>query len=357
VYKIILEEIGSLHDAFREGLDRVSARCGKERPVLIPSCDEAVEVLVHDRAQLESRFRILLPDDATIEILMDKWVFDRAVREKGLLAPRTWLLADPGPPDDHPRVLKPRRRYSRSGALLEPARMVARHRDLAELSSELKGDPDEYIVQELIPGGDDRVEFYGAFWKAGSPVAEFTGAKIRQFPPRSGSTACARLTDDREVLELSRRLLKSLKYEGCVDVEFKRGLDGARYVIEVNARPGLWHTLGELAGVSLPLVAAEVAYGDTPRVTARPRVGKRWIYLERDLRTILERRRSGEGSISEFLLGLPRVRRFAVLSLTDPAPFFRRFARLVLRRLRRRSDGGIPGASKRGEPQGSADSR
>jgi len=329
--KLIIDQ-ADIRTAFREGLSRIARRGGPARPVLLPSNDEAVEVLHEDREELRRHFRILVPPADAVERLMDKLSFDRTAREAGLATPRTWLLTDDDLPTEGPWMLKPRRRYGQAGVRLDVPRRIDGPDELARVTPGLIGRPDEYVLQEMVPGDDDRLEFYGACWKAGRPVAEFTGAKIRQYPRGSGSTACAELTDGGRVLELSRLLLERFGYEGCVDVEFKTGNDGRHYIIEVNARTALWHVMGQLAGVSLPLAAFAAATGQPFNRRPVRRVGKRWVYLERDLRAVRDRRRSGEADWKRFVAELPLVRRFAVFSVTDPAPFVGSVQRIARRR-------------------------
>lgn len=333
--KVISADAGDIFDAYRRGLGIIAAREPGRRPVVVPSNDEAVELLDAEREELSRHFRPCVPPPGVVERLTDKWLFDRSGREAGLETPRTWLLSEPEGVPDGELMLKPRRRYGRSGTRLEPPTLVTGRAGLERVSAGLLGEPDEYVVQEMVPGDDDRVEFYGACWREGAPFVEFTGAKIRQYPRRSGSTACARLTESETVRDLSRRLLGSLSYEGCCDVEFKRAPDGTHRLIEVNARPALWHLLGELAGVSLPVSACLAAEGAAPPRLPRPRVGKRWVYLEREIRAIRDRRRAGDAAWTELIGGLLRTRRFAVLSLSDPRPFLSGAGRLLRGRLRR----------------------
>jgi predicted ATP-grasp superfamily ATP-dependent carboligase len=334
---VIIPEVKDVRAAYREGLRRIAEAERPARPVIIPADDGAVEVLHEDRARLVEDFRLLVAPAPTIDMLMDKWEFDREMRRLGLAAPTTWLLSEPLPDTDRPLVVKPRSRFSRRGDRLERPTLVSGTSGLQEMLPRLRGESDEYVAQAMIPGADDRIEFYGACWKDGKPYAEFTGRKIRQCPRGSGSTACGQLTESGTVRGLSRKLLEELAYEGCVDVEFKRGPDEVYYVIEVNARPGLWHTLGELAGVSLPLAACAAASGQAPGPIGRARVGRRWIYIDRDLRSIREGKRRGEGGWLRFLGGLVHVRRFAVLSVTDPVPFLDWIRLRFTTRFRRRS--------------------
>ena len=335
--KVILTHHADIRDAYREALQQLARRPWPRAPLLLPSNDEAVEVLHADRERLSASFRLLVPPAATVERLSDKLAFDRAARDAGIDAPRTWLLSDEDRPRNGDWVLKPRRRYSRSGVRLEAPRLLRSANAPDGWIDRLRGEPDEYVLQERIEGDDDRLEFYGACWQDGRPVAEFTGAKLRQYPRGSGSTSCARLTRGTEIRELSRRLLEQLDYEGCADVEFKRAADGRYHVIEVNARTALWHVLGELAGISLPLVACDVASGRPFQPELPARIGSKWIYLERDLRAARDRSRAGDPGWSRFWRDLAGVRRCAVLSLRDPVPFLTSVVRIVARRSERRN--------------------
>jgi predicted ATP-grasp superfamily ATP-dependent carboligase len=332
--KVFVEEAPDVFSAYREGLRRVAREEG-DSPVVLPSNDEAVDVLHEEREGLGRSFRFVIAPGEAVERLTDKLAFFETAEGLGLAPPRTWLLSSLPEGLEEPLVLKPRRRYGGGGARLEPPRFVDGPRELEEARRELVGRDEDYVVQERVPGGDGRLEIYGAYWSRGSPVAEFTGTKIHQYPPGYGSTACAVLTEDGEVRELARRLLSRLRFHGCVDVEFKRDDGGCLRVIEVNPRTALWHRLGELAGVSLPLIAYRAETGAPLPPPSRRRVGRCWMYLERELRTLRGRPREEGGGWRGLVRLLPRVRRFALLSLEDPRPFLSSAARPLRARWRR----------------------
>jgi ATP-grasp in the biosynthetic pathway with Ter operon len=59
-----------------------------------------------------------------------------------------------------------------------------------------------------------------------------------------------------EVEELAYRLLKSLKYTGVIEVEFKHDrCDGQYKLLDINGRFWNWVGLGALAGVDFPYLA------------------------------------------------------------------------------------------------------
>ena len=62
-----------------------------------------------------------------------------------------------------------------------------------------------FVVQTRISGPETCIDSYHVYVDAGGSVAgEFTGRKIRTYPPRYGYSTAVEITDDPEVRELGR---------------------------------------------------------------------------------------------------------------------------------------------------------
>jgi predicted ATP-grasp superfamily ATP-dependent carboligase len=253
-------------------------------PILYYDGDFELLFVSRFREQLRERFRFVVPARDLVEDLVDKVRFSRLAAAHDLPVPATRVLSTTTPPPEldlgFPVIVK---QATRDGHLWDPlaaAKVVeiqaqdelrARWPRFAALGAEL-------IAQELIPGAETGVESYHAYVdEHGRVRGEFTGKKIRTYPPAYGYSTALTTTDARDVAELGRDLSARLGLRGVAKFDFKRGPDGALHLLEINPRFNLWHHVGAKAGVNLPWLV----YGDltgAPTSAAGPaRAGVRWI--------------------------------------------------------------------------------
>ena len=89
-----------------------------------------------------------------------------------------------------------------------------------------------YVLQQWIPGEDGDVLFcLLAFGPGGELLETFTGRKLWQWPPLTGSTAICTSHECREIEELSQRILRAAGYRGLGSVEFKLNPDTMEYLV------------------------------------------------------------------------------------------------------------------------------
>jgi predicted ATP-grasp superfamily ATP-dependent carboligase len=66
----------------------------------------------------------------------------------------------------------------------------------------------EFVVQELVQGPESAIESYHAYVDAAGAIAgEFTGRKIRTFPPHYGYSTAVEIVDLPDVARLGREVL------------------------------------------------------------------------------------------------------------------------------------------------------
>jgi predicted ATP-grasp superfamily ATP-dependent carboligase len=240
-------------------------------------------------------------------------------------------------------------------AILKPSRRDARWRARHSVKLYEIGAPDELfrrwdalprdhgpmLLQECIPGPDTQLVFSLTYLtRAGEPLAMFTGRKLRQFPPRFGTSSMAESRWDPEVAELSLTILSALGYVGYASVEFKRDpRDGQLRIIEVTGRTWYPHGLATRCGINLPWLA----YRDCLDLPVERPLGfpsaVKWIDEDRDLRSALAYRRRGELTLAGWLASYRGRRTYARAAWDDPAPFLhtvRRWASAALQAVARR---------------------
>src|SRR6266568_1238341 len=201
----------------------------REPPVLFYEEDRDLLLLSRHRERLRRHFRFVMPEAALVEKLVDKCRFQA-------LAQRLAAAAVP------------------------------------------------VLLQQLIPGPETRVESYHVYVdERGETVADFTGRKIRTWPPAYGDSTALVITDAPDVAALGRDVVGRLGLRGVAKLDFKRAPDGRLYLLEINPRFTLWHHLGARAGVNIPaLVYADLVGLPRPRV-AQARAGVRWCRPWRDV--------------------------------------------------------------------------
>ena len=120
--------------------------------------------------------------------------------------------------------------------------------------------------------------------------------------------------------ECARRVLAALRFDGLVEIEFKRDpRDGELKLLDINPRVWGWHTLGRRAGVDFPYLLWRMVGGETiSELQGRP--GVRWVRALTDVPQAIGAIRAGRLSILEYLWSLRGPIEFAVLAADDPLP-------------------------------------
>jgi D-aspartate ligase len=286
-------------DPWRDGEQLVEhllrfAKTQPERPVLYYDGDGSLLLVSRYRARLQDAFRFVVPESELVEQLTDKARFQPLAERVGLPVPRSVVLrtrdssAPTGIDLRFPLVLKPRARPMARWRPLGGSAKAVRVETAAvleELWPQVAQLGVDVLAQELVPGPETRVESYHAYVDGqGEIVGEFTGRKIRTYPPECGYSTAVVVTTADDVAEVGRDVLRRLEFQGVAKCDFKRGPDGRLHLLEINARFNLWHHPGAKAGVNLPaLVYADLV--GLPRHSRGPaRPGVRWCMLSDDAR-------------------------------------------------------------------------
>ena len=121
-------------------------------------------------------------------------------------------------------------------------------------------------------------------------------------------------------------------------MDFKRDPSSAFHLLEINARFNLWHRLGAVSGVNLPMIAyCDLAGIEGPAGESTYTTDIRWLALANDLRSFLRSYRPhGELGWLDWIGSLRGRMIYDVFQWDDPVPFLSeqyRYARAVVRRL------------------------
>jgi predicted ATP-grasp superfamily ATP-dependent carboligase len=298
-----------------------------DKPVLFYQSDEFALFVGRHRGDLASAYRLLIPDQALLEDLIDKLRFRALAARLALPVPASRLF-DPlreGMRDNQlpfPLLIKPPSRDARWAAL-EPAGKAIRvddARDLKALLPRLVDYGGTVLLQQIIPGPETRIESYHCYVdERGEVAAEFTGSKIRTRPVEFGRTTAATITDTDDVRRLGREIVSRLRFRGGVaKLDFKRDPDGRLWLLEVNPRYTLWQHPAARAGVNIPaLVWADLT--GQPRPSVGPvRTGVSWCSS-----WDLQAARQWGVPLTEWVPWAVRCEARSMMSLDDPLPLLR----------------------------------
>ncbi len=332
-------------------------------PVLFTQGDHDLLAISRARSELGGCFRFSLPPEALVEDLVDKLRFAALAKRLDLPVPVTrslWrdgsLAAQTSDWDRFPCILKPamRTRWFESplrGPALhgnQKAIRIESRTELTRLLPLLERHETDFVLQEAIPGGEERIVSYHAYVRPdGECGAEFTGRKVRTAPRVYGMSSCLEITDDPEVERAGRDVLERLGFRGVIKLDFKSDArDGRLFLLEANPRFTLWHHPAALAGVNVPeLVYRDLVEPGRSKVAPpRARAGVRWMFLRNDLRALPEYRAAGELNVPRWLLEVWRADVTEDWMWSDPVPGLldaaaaaQRALRSILRRGRRRT--------------------
>ena len=309
----------------------VAASSFKAPPTLFIVSDAHCAFVSRNAERLRPGFRFLLPDEETVNQILDKRQQYAVAEAAGLRVPATLYpddaddLARWAAKIDYPVILKPY--TSHVGRPIIQNRKVLILDSAAELLaaySQCTASGARFMVQHIVAGNDDSIFWYSGFWdEYGDERAWFTVQKLRQCPPGFGDGCFQRTVEDPVVLQQSRRVLAAFRYRGLVMVEFKRDVTNGTYnLIEINPRTVSGNQLGITAGVDLPWIAYRHLVGLDVDRAEQPafQLNVKYVNEEWDVQAFWALRRSGESTFPGWLRSLWGTRSCALFAWDDPVP-------------------------------------
>ena len=312
-------------EAFVVFLEQLGPRL-PQRAVLFPTHDQYIWPISRHARRLEPWYLIPFSRWETMQRLHDKREQLETAQRVGVDIPKTVFVDD----DDDlargadeigfPAIFKPVESLAFKTRFRRHVLEIASRDELLRVYDKVR-DCGTLMLQDIVPGGDEELYTLGSYLDAQSrPLAQFTGHKLRQHPPRFGHVSMAVSLWVPELAEAGLRLLHELGYHGVSQVEFKRDPRDGRYrLMEVNARHWMWHSLATACGVNLSLTAYRDAIGD-PYVARRQNDGLKWVVSLTDARDAFSRWRKGDEKLLPWLKSYRGVTVDGLFSLKDPMP-------------------------------------
>lgn len=321
---ISLPDVEQEPDAWIESLMALGKRLGT--CVLFSTTDAHCLWLARHKTPLQECFRFVSPDLGTIERIVHKDQQHTAAQAAGVPTPRTFLPASLQALEavatqvQYPCILKPRVAH-RGRPHLNGAKVIV-VRSASELRAAYRrfdSDTTPFIVQEIVPGGDESFYIYAGLWDESARERAFvTFHKLRQYPAHFGTGSLFYTESAPQIVDYARQLLQELNYVGLAEIEFKQDAQTGTWVlIEMNPRAGATSWVAAAAGVDLGwLTYCYVCDGTVPP-HAPFRAGVRVVDEEIDLLAFLALRH--ELPAREWLQSL-RAARPLMAAWDDPLP-------------------------------------
>jgi D-aspartate ligase len=312
--------------------------------VIFPTRDADVLFLDRYREELSAHYRLALPPHDCLLRVMDKHALTTIAEKSGTPVPRTARISSTR--ELHrvemevgfPCVLKPV--YAVNWRTGEGCSKVGgRKAILVENQQQLEHeygivstvDP-EVLVQQWIPGSAEQIVICGGYVsRGGDALAYFTARKLVQSPDDFGTGCLVESMEIPEIVPLTQRLWKSLRYEGMAEVEYKQDKNsGKYYLIEINTRHWDWHGLGGASGINLTWTAYCDLTGRLRDQVQMPIVEAKWIAEDALLIYLLKALCCRQMSLGDLRRKLGGRRIYSVFSWNDPLPSLRYWSFVLL---------------------------
>lgn len=317
-----------------EGLRRIGRRIGRPA-VLIPTDEEAAVLIAEHQDALTGPFLFPRVDPALPRRLASKQGLHELCVEHGISSPSA---AFPRSYDDivafagkarFPVVAKNREAFvRRTRPAVNGTTRITTREGLLALARDW-GEHPGVILQEYLPREEAEDWIVHAYFDQDStPLAMFTGVKVRSWPPHAGMTANAYVVDNPELADLAARFIKQIGFTGIIDLDLRFDRrDGQYKLLDFNPRVGAQFRLFEnesgvdvVRALHLHLTGRTVPEGEQ-------RAGRRYIVENIDLPALLAYRRSGY--TTPHAPARASGTELAWLAGDDPLPFLTMLARCV----------------------------
>jgi predicted ATP-grasp superfamily ATP-dependent carboligase len=255
-----------------EGLSRIGSQLGGG-VLAVPSDDEAAVFLAEHAEQLREWFVIPEIDPSLPRRLASKRGLFGLCRKHDIPTPYSWFPSSTSRARTfarrahYPVIVKNVDPFLRLNQRAVPGTTTVHSEE--ELLALIETFPDARtaMFQEYIPveEAEDWI-FHGYFDAHAEPVVQFTGIKLRSWPPRAGVTTYARIVRNDQLAAMTTRFCRELGYHGVIDLDWRYDRrDGQYKLVDFNPRHGAQfklfeneHGIDVLTAMHLDLTGREV---------------------------------------------------------------------------------------------------
>ncbi len=308
-------------------LKRLEATHGVKDGVLLATSDAGAQEIAATRAELPGGLAYAGPEQAIVELLMDKRQEIVAVQSVTDCLPLS-LAQLPANADTLldqlplPIIFKPRTQEM-ADLLRMKNRVVSTAEQVRAFYTEFASELDSFVAQEVVPGGDATIWQCNAIFNRDSTlISAFTFQKLGMAPPHYGVTTLGISTHNTDVKELTQQIGRAIGYVGPAGFEFKLDSRDQRYkYIEVNPRFAMANYFDTCCGVNTALRTYQLARGEHDTLTRTQDEGAYFLDLYADSYSRLVDDGESLSAVFKRYAGMLGSRRVAAYwSWSDPLP-------------------------------------
>ncbi|MFW5891178.1 MAG: ATP-grasp domain-containing protein [bacterium] len=294
---------------------------GKKVDLLLPMDDVTVE-LISENLNSFNDIKIPIPDYNTFMKARDKSLTIKKAIENNIPAPNTYFINNLTEVKnfkdeiEYPTVIKPRVSSGSRGITY-----INSKEELIEKYNLVHREFKFPMLQEYIPQTGRKFQVLLLIDKNKNILASTVQELLRQFPVGGGPGTLWKTIDDKELEELSIKLIKSLDWYGIACVEFITDpRTGEPKLMEIN--PRFWGTLNLSlkVGVNFPELLIKMEMGEEikPVINESFEEYCQWL-LPGDFFNFVFNKDRFNQTINYFF-NKPKKFHYAILSKDDPLP-------------------------------------
>ena len=306
----------------------------REPPLLLPTRDHDVRLMMKHRSEFDDAFIVPYPDTAIVASINDKTSLASSAKNSGIDCPTSIEISERS--EIHarrsdfifPAVAKPveaadwRKAGIRDIVNNSKAVRIDSLQELDSFYSRVSNYAERLLVQEYIAGPDSNLVVFGSYRSSSSgSTTWFTARKLLQYPAGAGTGVAVQACKISEIVKPSLELLDQFGYSGISEIEYK--FDSVRRkfaLIEINTRHWDQHGLGTSVGVNL----TEAMYCDLclNESLARTQSDRNvcWVADDKVLPSILDNFKTHHYEWSVYRQIAFGKKIMAIASLKDPLP-------------------------------------
>jgi predicted ATP-grasp superfamily ATP-dependent carboligase len=258
--------------------------------VLLPARDSTICVLRSRRAELERESRLALASEPALDVAVSKERTLALAERLGIPVPISIPIrgasdaAEAGARTGFPAVVKPVESWVRSpaGARQLRAHVALDADEAGRLAEAMMGVGGRVVLQQWLQGSREAVSLFSV---DGKIHARFAQVARRMLPPLGGSSIVREsISLPRDLVDAAEALVRAAGLEGYAEIEFRRDVDGAAFLMEINARLSASVEVAVRAGVDFPSLLYAWAAGLPVATVSNYREGVRMRWLGGDIR-------------------------------------------------------------------------
>lgn len=256
-------------DRLVEVLNADAGRYAGKVALVVPCGDDYALLLARVKHRLDPAYACVCPEPEVIEGLLDKASFYEQCERTGVAHPRTVAISGPEVPElpfGAPYVLKPSDPAAYRAHPFEGQKKAYVLADRAQLERTAAlvyeaGYPGKMIVQDFIPGDDDRMRVVNGYVRGDGTVSlvALGHPLLEDYSPMAiGNYAAILSYGDDDIYDMVERFMHGIPYRGFFNIDMKYDeRDGSYRLFEVNPRAGRSSFFATLAGHNLAQYAVD----------------------------------------------------------------------------------------------------